>query len=227
MPDAQYQQRYEAALASKGTSCGAIYRLVLKLCTSLQIRGDVLDYGAGTGNLLGQIHECMQTGSLTGADILPRPEALPESIRWVAGDLNSPLLLPDASFDTIISAEVIEHLENPRAVYREFFRLLRPGGNLIVTTPNQESLRSLAALGVGGHFVAFADSAYPAHITALLRKDFQRICLECRFEPPVFAYTDEGGIPKLPHILWQSILSAFKGRWFSDNIAIVTRKPVA
>ncbi len=38
--------------------------------------------------------------------------------------------------------EVIASLENPRAVFREFARLLRPNGVLLLTMPNQESLRA-------------------------------------------------------------------------------------
>ena len=35
----------------------------------------------------------------------------------------------------MVSAEVIEHLENPRGVAREWFRLLRPGGSVLLSTP--------------------------------------------------------------------------------------------
>jgi hypothetical protein len=94
-----------------------------------------------------------------------------------------------------------------------------------MTTPNQESVRSFAGLLMGGHFVAFLGRSYPAHITALLRKDFQRICHETCFAPPQFYYTDSGGIPKLPQVHWQSLtFGLLKGRLFSDNLAVVTRK---
>ena len=63
------------------------------------------------------------SGDLTAADILPRPAGLDTTTRWIEGDLNEPLPLPSGSFDVIISTEVIEHLENPRAVFREFGRL--------------------------------------------------------------------------------------------------------
>ena len=105
---------------------------------------------------------------------------MPNEIEWIQADLNAPLPCPDASFDAIISTEVIEHLENPRAVFREFSRLLRPGGHLLLTTPNQESIRSLASLIVRGHHVAFLDESYPAHLTALVRRDMERLCLEAR-----------------------------------------------
>jgi ubiquinone/menaquinone biosynthesis C-methylase UbiE len=42
---------------------------------------------------------------------------------------------PDDSFDAIMCTEVFEHLPNPRAAVKEFSRLLRPGGALILTAP--------------------------------------------------------------------------------------------
>jgi Methylase involved in ubiquinone/menaquinone biosynthesis len=42
---------------------------------------------------------------------------------------------PDASFDAILCAEVLEHLPDPLLALKEFSRLLRPGGSLILTAP--------------------------------------------------------------------------------------------
>ena len=219
------EKRLHAALASEGISAGPIYQTVLHLCRSMRLHGDLLEFGAGTATLAKKLSVSHAGGTITCADIRPRPECLPASILWLQTDLNYPIPVPDHSYNFVISTEVIEHLENPRAAFREFYRLLRPGGILIVTTPNQESMRSLAGLLMGGHFVAFLGRSYPAHITALLRKDFQRICRETSFAPPQFFYTNSGGLPKLPHVRWQSLtFGLLKGRLFSDNVAVVTRK---
>jgi 2-polyprenyl-3-methyl-5-hydroxy-6-metoxy-1,4-benzoquinol methylase len=116
-------------------------------------------------------------------------------------------------------------LENPRFIFREFARLLRPGGVLLVTNPNQESLRSLVALIFGGHFAAFRKEAYPKAITALLRQDFEHLCEESGFVLPQFFYTNSGGLPGLPQVTWQyASFDLLRGSLFSDNLALLTRK---
>jgi len=50
------------------------------------------------------------------------------------------LPLASNSFDCILLSEVIEHLEVPQISIREATRVLRPGGRLLVTTPNYRSL---------------------------------------------------------------------------------------
>ncbi len=183
--------------------------------------GRVLEFGAGTGAFAKGLEKSGLAGSIVCADIMARPGDLPGTVRWTQADLNFPLSEPDGSFDTIISIEVIEHLENPRAVFREFHRLLRDGGRLILTTPNQESLRSLLALIGGRHFASFLGASYPAHITALLEMDLVRVCRETGFSDPVFHYSNAGRIPKMTRFRWPSFL---RGRFFSDNLAMVAGK---
>jgi len=216
------QHRMAAAIASKGTSPDSVYLMTLRLMEKYQLQGDLLEFGAGIGTLISELQADGYRGTITGADMMPKPKGLAEGIVWTQADLNEKTNLPDAAFDVIISTEVIEHLENPRAVFREFHRLLRPAGTLLLTTPNQESLRSLLSLIFEGHFVAFKAGSYPAHITALVRKDLQHVCLETGFSPPEFAFDDSGSIPKFPWLRWENF--GLKGRLFSDGIAIVTRK---
>ena len=52
----------------------------------------------------------------------------------VCGDVHKVDL--DRKFDTIIAGEIIEHLDNPGQFLRNMFRHLKPGGRLVVSTPN-------------------------------------------------------------------------------------------
>jgi glycosyltransferase involved in cell wall biosynthesis/SAM-dependent methyltransferase len=64
--------------------------------------------------------------------------------RW---DLNrTPLPFPDASFDVVVCLEVLEHISEQRAALTDFARLLRPGGRLIVSVPDQRCEDAWAAL---------------------------------------------------------------------------------
>jgi ubiquinone/menaquinone biosynthesis C-methylase UbiE len=62
----------------------------------------------------------------------------------VRGDVTR-LPFPDASFDMVISRSVIEHLEHPADVFREFSRVLKPGGRVVIITPNKYDYVSVIA----------------------------------------------------------------------------------
>ncbi len=62
--------------------------------------------------------------------------------RFTLADLNQPLPWRDNSFDAVFSIEGIEHLENRFLFLREAHRVLRPGGTLVLTSPNIVALRS-------------------------------------------------------------------------------------
>ena len=217
--------REAAAAASNGTSSDVIYSNFELLLAELSLSGDLLDFGAGAGLLTKRILSSGRFDSVSAVDITARPEGLEDSATWYCQDLNEVTDIADGSFDVIVSAEVVEHLENPRAVARECCRLLRPGGTLILSTPNNESWRALLALVFRGHFVEFGDASYPAHITALLRKDIERILLESGFSAPRFVFSNVGCIPKLPRVHWQQVTRGFlKGLRFSDNLFAIASK---
>lgn len=56
-------------------------------------------------------------------------------ITWQRGDIQA-IEQPDASFDTAISCETIEHVPDPPRAVGELARVLKPGGTLFLTTPN-------------------------------------------------------------------------------------------
>lgn len=220
-------RREIAANASKGISSEPIYKTFEEVINRLDVRGDCLDFGAGLGNLTCRLQLMNRFSSITATDLINRPNNLDDSIMWINNDLNIASNFPPESFNTIVASEVIEHLENPRFIAREWFRLLRPGGTLIISTPNNESFRSLLSLVWRGHFIAFSDTCYPAHITALLRKDIERILTEVGFSTPEFVFTNIGGIPKLPQFTWQQASQGLlQGLRYSDNLLAIAYKGI-
>lgn len=227
LQDRLREWREHAAELSQGTSNDAIYKMALRNLPDISTAQSLLEYGSGTGNFIKLLLHNKFAADMTGVDIMSRPRDLPEIVKWVEVDLNLPVPLEPSSFDVIVALEVIEHLENPRAILREITRLLAPGGCFILTTPNQESIRSLLALLIKGHFVAFTDNSYPAHITALLKKDLERILTESGLIIEAWDYTNDGGLPKAPAYKWQQLsFGLLRGRWFSDNILVRARKPL-
>jgi glycosyltransferase involved in cell wall biosynthesis/SAM-dependent methyltransferase len=67
---------------------------------------------------------------------------------------------PDEAFDTVLCCELIEHLfEDPMHMMSEISRILKPGGHLVLTTPNAGSLRAVSAILLGYH-----PAFFPAYI---------------------------------------------------------------
>lgn len=218
--------RKRAAEASGGYSSEKIYATIESILAKNGLHGTVLDYGAGIGGLTRRLLGLERFTQVSAADILGAPADLAGKVEWIEQDLNSRIANHDGQFDVVIAAETIEHLENPRFVVRELFRVLQPGGTAVLSTPNNESWRSILALIVRGHFVDFTDTSYPAHITPLVRKDLSRILSEAGFEPPVFHFTDNGSLPGKPDITWQSVsFGLLRGLRFSNNIIAVAKKP--
>ncbi len=115
--------------------------------------GRVLDVGCGDGRVLYNLGD--RFGELHGTEL--SGQRLAQARRTLAGfahdlraeDIESGLRYEDGYFDSVVSADVIEHLLDVRAALREMVRVLRPGGRLVLATPNVASLKRRASLLLG------------------------------------------------------------------------------
>ena len=70
-------------------------------------------------------------------------------------DLEEPLPFGDCSFDAVVCCEGIEHVYSPWVLLSEFKRVLRPGGVIVITTPNVQNLLSRLKFLFCGYFYQF------------------------------------------------------------------------
>lgn len=87
-------------------------------------------------------------------------------------DIEQGLGFPDASFDVLFCSEVIEHLAAPDRLVNEAFRVLVPGGKLILSTPNSAFwvYRVLAALGR-----TLSELQHPKHLHFFSRRSLNKL----------------------------------------------------
>lgn len=94
----------------------------------------LLDVGCGAGNM---IHHLSRYGEVKGIDIDARPvkKAQERGYDVAQFDATQPMPFDDGSFDAVTALDVIEHNENDMAILADSFRVLKPGGHIIITVP--------------------------------------------------------------------------------------------
>lgn len=210
------------ASSSGGASERAIYEMVASALRAGAVNGGtLLDVGCGSGRLWNFVRD--RFGRYVGVDLV-QYQGFPSDGEFTSANLDRlPLDLPAESFDVVASVETIEHLENPRAFMRELIRLARPGGHVVVSTPNQLSLLSKLTLVLKNRFNAFQDVQYPAHITALLEVDLMRIAREAGLRELLVSHSGSGRIAFTPWHYPRSVSARFP-RALSDNVCLLGTK---
>ena len=149
-----------------------------KLPTGPELR--VLDAGCGSGRLLDELRDY---GHVTGLDLNPDSVEIARSRGHedvVQGPVEQlPWPVEAASFDAVVSFEVIEHLLRPRTLFEGARTALRPGGGLAVSTPYHGLAKAvaIAALRFDEHFAVEGD-----HIRFFSDRALGRLAGETGFE---------------------------------------------
>ncbi len=118
-------------------------------------RGRALDLGAGQGRVSRAL--AVRGFEVTAVDVNGDQFRAVE-VPFVKSDLNRTLPFPGKSCDLVVAVEILEHLEAPRRFVREIYRVLRPGGLAVVSTPNIASIPSRLFFLATGFFDLYVPS---------------------------------------------------------------------
>ncbi len=147
---------------------------------------DALDVGCGSGVIADGLGKMGL--NVTAIDANPQAIAYAQAtfarqnVRFLPGYLDE-LELPDASFDVATCLEVIEHVYPPQIdkLLSDFRRLLRPGGRLLLTTPNYRGLWPLIEWAAD-RFASTAKMDADQHVTHIHRRMLRKFVEAAGFE---------------------------------------------
>ncbi len=125
-----------------GTSRNRAHNLVIEILKNGGESGKILDAPAGSGIISKRLKNA--GFEVYAADIAPELFKLP-AIHCEKVNLNKNLPYENNFFDYILNSNGIEHLEDQHTFVRECYRILKPHGKLLVTTPNILNLKARVA----------------------------------------------------------------------------------
>ena len=138
-------------------------RLTIELPTDLENRrvilnllkpdksAKLLDLGCRDGIFTLELGKRVGTEQLYGVDVVPDfiEQSEAKGIRAYQADLNEPLPLDSDSFDIVHANQVLEHIYHTDLFLKEIYRVLKPGGYAVISTPNLAGWHSIASLFLG------------------------------------------------------------------------------
>jgi SAM-dependent methyltransferase len=199
----------------------------------------LLDAGCGRGRTF-LYRRRLPTVRVVGLDISPHARDNPNVDSQALGNLEA-LPFADASFDAVLSTHVAEHLARPEAAFAEMARVLRPGGRLLLLTPNRRHYVPLLARllptglhaavnrrrGLGEHDVF--PTLYRANTAADLRRlaAGAGLCLErleaFETEPEYLAFHP---LAYAAGVLYERVVNRYRALApLRVNLLLVARKP--
>lgn len=166
----------------------AVHEKVAQILGSMRT-GAVLDVPAGQGALAARL---LKSGfQVRCCDLYPEIFRL-EGVEIRQGNLDRELPYEDRSFDYVTCIEGLEHIENPNQAIREFARLLRPGGHLIVSIPNVLNVEERLKWLIHG---------YTSHFKPITREHAERSRLEHGNREEIALHINSIGYSELRYIL--------------------------
>ncbi len=135
-----------------------------------------------------------------------------------------PFPYPDDHFSTVLCCELIEHLfEDPMHLMSEVNRILKPGGHLVLTTPNVAALRGISAILQGYHpgfFHAYIKPAASGEVDARHNREYTAREIHRLFENSGFEVTrlETGEFRDEPHPEFGWVNHLLKTYWLETDL---------
>lgn len=214
-------------------------------CVAAGERLSILDVGCGSG--LNSRALAAKGHQMSGIDI---SEAAIEQYRSYGfegrtGDIESGLDFGDSTFDVVLCTEVIEHMTSPEILVSEMKRVLKPGGQLILSTPNS-AFWLFRVLGVLGYTVG--ELQHPKHFQFFSRRSLLRLLEKAGLMPrevmgrnmyillpssvgplkmilPIFGFKREPRFRTGGYFWHLSNKSRLLNTFFADTFIVVMTKP--
>jgi 2-polyprenyl-3-methyl-5-hydroxy-6-metoxy-1,4-benzoquinol methylase len=113
--------------------------------------------------------------------------------------------LLDSTFDVIVFADVLEHLQDPIELLKDYRKLLNPGGEIVISIPNVAHWSNRLGLLFGKWDYTDRGILDRTHLRFFTKKSFQKELLRCDYEIVRFMSTPiplEALFPKLNHLIF-------------------------
>lgn len=115
----------------------------------------ILDFGAGRGHMVERIGEHAKLVNVKPSELIFPCEVEPDcflynEVECTSINLDSKIPFGDDYFDAVYAIEVLEHTSRPYDFFVEAYRVLKPGGVLIISVPNVSHILSRFSLFFSG-----------------------------------------------------------------------------
>ncbi|MGH7145167.1 MAG: class I SAM-dependent methyltransferase [Planctomycetota bacterium] len=199
----------------------------------------ILDIGCGCGGVVGEVEKARELVGIELSEVAVETARKNfghrSDVRFLQMDATKPDF-PDGYFDVAVARELVEHVPEPAKVIAGAHRVVRPGGLLVVTSPNRDSfhLRMNRLLG-HADFMCSVDHVkeytYSEMCSMITAAGFQVEAAEGVFfqpywgipeiDTPMRRYTDND-----PEVIeWLRLIGRRVGPEFAFGYVIVARKP--
>jgi 2-polyprenyl-3-methyl-5-hydroxy-6-metoxy-1,4-benzoquinol methylase len=170
-----YDRKY-----TEGTEIPRTSKIYTIECVPDETPLDILDVGCGSGN--NSLLLAAKGHKVRGVDISEEGIARYRSHGFEGSvtDLESGIGYPEGTFNLAFCSEVIEHMTAPEVLAAEMFRVLKPGGRLVLSTPNS-AFWLYRALGMIGFTVS--ELQHPKHFQFFSRRSLLKLLRKVGFQP--------------------------------------------